>query len=181
MLNMIVSLQGVSHMNSKQFSRIDKFEGLSPTDKCIGCTSREWYKNIWEVENSIYFVFEGFSDKLKSWDQLVILARISLISTAHKSDSFTLQWLYNMVSSAYWTHSVEGGVTSCRSETCKLNIVGPRVGPCGTQNLDDWHEDLLLLIVQTEIDGISSSGDTWERALRIRGKRDSVKCLREIG
>ena len=42
------------------------------------------------------------------------------MSTALESNSLTLEWLYGEVSSTYWTHSIDGGVTSCRSDTYKL-------------------------------------------------------------
>ena len=62
-------------------------------------------------------------------DQFVILARVSFMSTALESNSLTLKWLYSEVSSAYWTHSIDGGVTSCKSDTHTLNIIGPRMDP----------------------------------------------------
>ena len=54
------------------------------------------------------------------------------MSTSLESNSLTFKWLYSEVSSAYWTHSIDGGVTSCRSDTSKLNITGPRMDPSGT-------------------------------------------------
>ena len=57
----------------------------------------------------------------------MILARVSFMSAALESNSLTLEWLYSEVSSAYWT--LDGGVTSCRSDTYKLKIIGPRMDP----------------------------------------------------
>ena len=73
----------------------------------------------------------------------MILARVSFMSTALESNSLTLKWLYSEVSSAYWTHSIDGGVTSCKCDTHMLNIIGPRMDPCGTPYRDDWYEDFL--------------------------------------
>ena len=47
------------------------------------------------------------------------------MSTALESNSLTLKWLYSEVSSAYWTHSIDDGVTSCRSDTYKLKSSVP--------------------------------------------------------
>ena len=52
------------------------------------------------------------------------------MSAALESNSLTLRWLYSDVSSAYWTHSFDGGVSSCRSDTYKLKIIGPRIDHC---------------------------------------------------
>ena len=52
------------------------------------------------------------------------------MSAALESNSLTLRWLYSEVPSAYWTHSFDGGVSSCRSDTYKLKIIGPRIDPC---------------------------------------------------
>ena len=51
------------------------------------------------------------------------------MSTALESNSLTLKWLYSEVSSTCWTHSVNDGVTSCRSDIYMLNIIGPKIGP----------------------------------------------------
>ena len=62
----------------------------------------------------------------------MILARVAFMSTALESNSLTLKWLYSEVLSECWTHSIDGGVTSCRSDTYELNIIGPRMDPCET-------------------------------------------------
>jgi len=66
----------------------------------------------------MHLVFAGFSAKLESRDQFVILARVSFMSTALESNSLTLEWLYNEVSSAYWTR--HSHYSHCSSETCDI-------------------------------------------------------------
>ena len=88
--------------------------------------------DIWLVDSNIVFVFFELSGRWESLDQELTVFSVEFSSCTHICSSGAGQLEYNVVSSVYWNESIEEGRWSCRSETQRLNNIGPRIDPCGT-------------------------------------------------
>ena len=121
MLNMIVLLQVVSCVSPEHYLHFSRM------DTCKGFIS---YRQIYRKYS------EGMVGRhLRGWEQHALcICRV-------QCQVGVLGPVCDIHESLVHVHS-----PSCRSETYKLNITGPRMDPCGMLNWDDWHEGLLSSI-----------------------------------